>query len=103
MKTQLSERYLADNGCHTGLYLVAWFNSNRQRGERAQERLGEFRAKLEAQAAKESSAGKNLRAWVLDCSLLRPAKLTKPKSRTKPAAPGKSAQGRRMQRSARKN
>ncbi len=103
MKTQLSERYLSDNGCHTGLYLVAWFNRNRQRGEKAQERLRAFRAKLEAQAKRESSAGKILRAWVLDCSLLRPGKLARPKSRAKPAAPSKSAQGRSTQRKPRED
>lgn len=26
MKDQLAHRYLADNVCHTGIYLVAWFN-----------------------------------------------------------------------------
>lgn len=71
METQLSQQYLSDNNCRTGLYLVAWFNRNRQRGEKAQERLKDFRAKLDDQAAKLSMAGKNLRAWVLDCSLLR--------------------------------
>ena len=44
---------------------------NRRRGAKAQERLTEFRAKLKDQAAKLSMAGKNLRAWVLDCSLLK--------------------------------
>jgi hypothetical protein len=103
METQLDDRYLSDNNCQTGLYLVAWFNRNRQRGEKAQERLKDFRAKLEAQAKRESCAGKILRAWVLDCSLLRPGKLARPKSRAKPAAPSKSAQGRRTQRKPRED
>jgi len=71
---------------------------NRRRGAKAQERLTKFRAKLKDQAAKLSMAGKNLRAWVLDCSLLKPAELTKPRNRIKSAEPGKSAQGRRTER-----
>ncbi len=94
METQLSERYLADNGCRTGLYLVAWFNRNRQRGEKAQERLREFRAKLEAQAAKASIAGKNLRAWVLDCCLLKASKQVKSRKPTKPPKRSKPAGSR---------
>lgn len=104
METQLSQQYLSDNNCQTGLYLVAWFNRNRRRGKEAHERLNEFRAKLKDQAAKLSTAGKNLSAWVLDCSLLKQTEITKPKhGGTKATEPGKSARRRRTQRRPRKD
>lgn len=98
MKTQLSERYLEENDCKTGLYLVAWFDRNRQRGDKAQERLKEFRARLETQAARESCAGKNLRAWVLDCCRLKPSKQVTARKTAKSPKPGKPTQNGRGKR-----
>jgi hypothetical protein len=54
--------------------------------------------RLKDQATRLSTAGKNLHAWVLDCSLLKPAELSTTKKRTKSAKPGKSASRRRTQR-----
>jgi hypothetical protein len=76
MEEQLRDRYLAENACQHGLYLVGWYrcaqwdNSDRNRTRSAAQRdLGELRAALEAQAEQVSSGGIRIRAVVLDASL----------------------------------
>ena len=75
MKTQLADRYLADNDCRHGLYLAGWFNCaqwddadpGRKRAMRYN--LPELRAKLDDQAAALSIGGLAIRAVVLDTHL----------------------------------
>ena len=61
MKDQLAHRYLAGNACHTGIYLVAWFNWDRwdERDSRRNKAFRNTRVQLEellSQQAVELSA-----------------------------------------------
>jgi hypothetical protein len=76
MQTQLVDRYLLENRCQTGLYLVGWFQSpgwDAADGRRAQSPWGaieEARTNLDAQAAQLTQQGvRHVRAYVLDCAL----------------------------------
>lgn len=80
MQNQLVERYLADNECQHGLYLVAWFpleSWNRSDYRRKQVPFKK-RNDLESYLAKQAeslSSGLTLRAEVLDFSIQTPKNL----------------------------
>jgi len=73
METQLVNRYLQDNSCQHGLYLVGWFNCHQwdNSDSRKAPKLGieEAREKFEAQAAALSQEGVRVRAMVLNTAL----------------------------------
>lgn len=80
METQLRDRYLRDNDCSHGLYVVGWFlcpqwDSDRADGRRADARrlmpmrIAEARATFEAQARDLSTDGVTLAAAVINTSL----------------------------------
>ena len=75
MSTQLVERYLKDNQCQHGLYLVGWFNCPQwdPRDPRHKQPpkydIEEARKRFEAQAAKNSKGGVRLKAFVTDAAL----------------------------------
>ena len=75
MKTQLVERYLTENQCNHGLYLVGWFNcekwdDNDDRKKRAPNwGLAEARKRFEEQAGELSEGPLHIKAFVLDAAL----------------------------------
>jgi len=85
MKTQLVERYMKDNECQHGIYLVGWFNCDRwddhDRRKQDAKRLCpdkvETQERLDKQA-KDLSQGKyHIRVVVLDASLRSTVSATK--------------------------
>ncbi len=74
MKEQLAERYLTDNICKTGIYLVGWFNCKSWSEEdyrcKDAQKISreEAQEKFDKQAAELSKKGFNIGAVVLDTS-----------------------------------
>jgi hypothetical protein len=74
MEVQLKDRYLKNNECHTGLYLVAHFKADRwikgdgRRTSSDTREIGVLRDELKKQAVR-LSAGVHLESFVLDASL----------------------------------
>ncbi len=74
MKTQLVERYLADNTCPYGLYLVGWFyceqwDDEDSRKKKKQKTIEEAREQFDEQATDLSSSGTIVRSYVLNTAL----------------------------------
>jgi hypothetical protein len=73
MQTQLVDRYLKDNSCQNGLYLIGWFNCKQwdTKDSRKPPKLSieEARHKFETQAAELSKQGVKVKAVVLNTSL----------------------------------
>jgi len=75
MEKQLVDRYMAQNGCPYGVYLVGCFNCDRwtdtdSRKVRAMQRpIGKLRSKLERKAQELSTSARLVRSVVLDCAL----------------------------------
>lgn len=73
MQTQLVDRYLKDNSCQHGLYLIGWFNCKQwdTKDSRKPPKLSieEARKKFETQAAELSNQGVKVKAVVLNTSL----------------------------------
>jgi predicted NACHT family NTPase len=77
METQLVDRYLKDNRCQHGLYLVGWFNCNQwgndYRKRDATNKLGTdinaARKQFDDQAAELSKQGVQVKAFVLNAAL----------------------------------
>ena len=75
MQTQLADRYLKDNSCQHGLYLVAWFESDCWMAEDQRRKCKPKTTFVEAkrqfceQAAQLSRDGREIRAYVMDASL----------------------------------
>jgi len=73
MQTQLVDRYLKDNSCQHGIYLVGWFNCKQwdKKDSRKPPKLSieEARQKFETQAAELSKQGVKVKAVVLNTSL----------------------------------
>jgi len=78
MQTQLVERYLRDNPCRHGLYLVGWFNcpqwdrTDHRKNDAPQITLEEARAQFAQQAealTARSEGGRMVKSFVLDTAL----------------------------------
>jgi len=76
MKTQLVERYLKDNLCQFGLYLVGWFNciqwdktDSRIKKTPRKINIDGARKQFDAQAKELSQAGLEIRAFVMNTAL----------------------------------
>lgn len=75
METQLRDRYLKDNACRHGIYLVGWFSCDRWDGaDRRKKRcpkfsLGEARRFFSRQATELSEGGYHITSYVLDVTL----------------------------------
>jgi hypothetical protein len=75
MKTQLVDRYLKDNQCRHGLYVVVWFNqeswdkidARRRQVPKCSASIAKMR--LELQAARLSRDGLLIRSYLLDATL----------------------------------
>lgn len=75
MKTQLVDRYLRDNRCQYGLYLIGWFNcdqwDNSDYRKKQAPRLGisEAQGQFDSQAAELSKEGARIKAFVMNTAL----------------------------------
>ncbi|MCU0543877.1 MAG: hypothetical protein MUE44_17140 [Oscillatoriaceae cyanobacterium Prado104] len=75
MQSQLVERYLADNVCPYGLYLVGWFNCQQWDNEDSRKKqvpkktLDEARIQFDEQAQRLTSPASIVRAYVLNAAL----------------------------------
>jgi predicted NACHT family NTPase len=75
MESQLVKRYLKDNSCQHGLYLVGWFNCNHWNSKDPRKRkapklsLEEARERFRVQAIELSQEGVKVRAVVLNTAL----------------------------------
>lgn len=75
MKTQLAGRYLKDNPCRYGLYLVGWFlcaqwdGSDYRKGQTPKLGLDQARIEFDAQASGLSGSQATVRSAVIDAGL----------------------------------
>lgn len=77
MEEQLVNRYLKDNRCQHGLYLIAWFNCEqwddsdyrKRDAQKKNNSIEEAKEKYEQQAAKLSNSGVTVKAFVLNTAL----------------------------------
>jgi hypothetical protein len=75
MKTQLVDRYLKDNQCRHGLYIVCWFDQeswdedDARRGQVPKCSRNQAKKRLASQAYKLSKDGLLIRSFLLDVSL----------------------------------
>lgn len=75
MKAQLVDRYLQDNHCQYGLYLIGWFNSNEwdsedyRKGDAPNITIDEAQRQFDVQAAELSQQGIKVRALVLNAAV----------------------------------
>lgn len=73
MQSQLKDRYLKNNNCHQGIYLIGWFNcdswdkNDYRYGDAQKISLEDARKKFDAQASDLSSEDVQIKAFVLDC------------------------------------
>jgi hypothetical protein len=75
MQTQLVDRYLKENSCQFGLYLIAWFNcskwddSDTRKDKSPKISLEQAREKFSKQAGSLSQVGVNVKSFVINASL----------------------------------
>jgi hypothetical protein len=75
MQTQLVDRYLKENSCQFGLYLIAWFNCNKwdesdtRKATSPKISLGQAREQFAKQAESLSQGDVNVKSFVLNASL----------------------------------
>ncbi|ELS02449.1 hypothetical protein Xen7305DRAFT_00021630 [Xenococcus sp. PCC 7305] len=75
METQLLNRYLKDNACQHGLYLIGWFHceqwdsSDYRKGKAPKISLVEAKEKFDQQAKDLSQLGSTVQAFVLNAAL----------------------------------
>ena len=75
MSTQLVERYLKDNQCQHGIYLVGWFNcpqwdpEDSRRKQAPKYDIEEARMRFKAQAVEISKGAVRIKAFVIDAAL----------------------------------
>ncbi len=75
METQLVGKYLKDNHCQHGLYLVGWFNCENwddedyRKGQAPKMTMGEAQEFLDSQAASLSEGGLEIKALVMNAAL----------------------------------
>lgn len=75
METQLRDRYLEDNRCQSGIYLVGWFScakwddKDSRKTQCPSMSMNDARSRLEQQANELSTGAYDVRTYVLDCSL----------------------------------
>ncbi len=75
MRTQLVDRYLRDNRCQHGLYLVGWFNCDQWDDDDYRKKgcpkcsIGEAQKEFDAQADKLSQQGTRIKAFVMNTAL----------------------------------
>jgi predicted NACHT family NTPase len=75
MKSQLVDRYLADNACKYGLYLIGWFDCQQwdsqdpRKNKTPKMTIDEAKTQFDRQAETLSSSGKVVRAYVMNTAL----------------------------------
>jgi hypothetical protein len=76
METQLRDRYLRNNRCQSGIYLVGWFSSPKWKEDDPKKKqcsrvsVEEARQRLSQQALRLSKEGFDIRSYVLDVPLV---------------------------------
>lgn len=83
METQLVARYLKDNDCRHGLYLVGWFKRAKGDAPASAMTLGRLQNQLAVQAASLTNGERTIKALVLDCSIAVPASKKRPGAKAK--------------------
>ncbi len=73
METQLVGRYLKDNDCRHGLYLVGWFARVNRRNPADAKTRDNLQRQLTAQSLSLTNVERRVKALVLDCSVAIPA------------------------------
>ncbi len=75
MQTQLVDRYMKDNACRHGLYVVGWFNcdswdtKDKRKNQAPELTIDAARAKFAAQAASLTGGGTRIASYVIDTAL----------------------------------
>ena len=75
MEAQLRDRYLKDNRCQSGIYLVGWFScakwddKDSRKTQCPSMSMNDARSRLEQQANELSTGAYDVRTYVLDCGL----------------------------------
>lgn len=75
METQLVDRYLKDNQCRHGIYLVGWFNCDQWNDQDSRKQktpkktIAEMQEQFDRQAAELSKRGVRIRAFVMNTAL----------------------------------
>lgn len=75
METQLVNRYLKDNHCQHGLYLLGWFNCDQwdekdyRKGQSPELNIDEAQKQFDTQAAEISQQGLKIKAFVINTAL----------------------------------
>ena len=75
MKTQLLDRYLNENDCNHGIYLVGWYSckqwteNNSKKNRIKAKNISEARSQFDNQAKGLSTGNKKIKACVLNCAL----------------------------------
>jgi hypothetical protein len=75
METQLVNRYLRDNQCRHGIYLVGWFDceqwddNDSRKGKTPKKNIEGMQARLDSQSAGQSKRGVHIRAFVMNTAL----------------------------------
>jgi hypothetical protein len=77
MKTQLADRYLKDNRCQHGLYLVGWFycdqwddtDNRKKQAQKLTINIDEAKEKFSVQAQELSRQDIKIKAFVLNAAL----------------------------------
>jgi hypothetical protein len=75
MEAQLADRYLRDNRCRHGLYLVGWFNcpqwdlEDRRQKTAARRELVKTQKRLEAKASEISQQGLRVQPLIINVAL----------------------------------
>ena len=75
METQLRDRYLKDNRCQSGIYLVGWFScpkwddGDSRKKQCPSMSLKDAQLRLERQARELSTGAYDIRSYVLDCTM----------------------------------
>jgi len=94
METQLVKRYLANNECQHGLYLIGWFlcsswtKNDRRRGTLRFKSIRNLESHLAQQAKDLSNPNRQVRVFVLDATLRRSHSQAKePKAANKSTGP----------------
>jgi hypothetical protein len=81
MGSQLANRYLQENDCRHGLYLVGWFRRVSRIIRFEKQSLSKLRDRLTSQAKSLTNGERKIAAFVLDCSIPVPARNKRPLSK----------------------
>lgn len=79
MEKQLADRYLIENACAHGLYLVGWFECHKKRKRRGTSTPAGLESALVKNATTLCRDGKTIKAMVINCDYERTIQTSKPR------------------------